>query len=335
MARTRLEREIIAKRKQDEKGHILVPMLHALLNSGLVGIDTPEDAAFLYELNMQGIERERLRREGYENNEMVFSPSSLAKCLRKVYLSKKHQDMGLVRAEEFGLNAQSYFFTGDWIHLKWQFAFYKLNQLFGKDFILIDVEVGVMSKHGDHGGTVDAIAVIYGEPVVIDVKGLNVRGFQRVSSGDVQDEYRIQVADYIMLLNSQRDGWPVDENWLEIMGWDSWPKIKRGIILAESKGGPDTSHPAGLTEHIVSADENMPEVRFRLAELRKHEQADTVPAPECESTRTIQFQGCPFRDFCKKEVSAIERAKAASKNTAEFRLASPQRRNRSRRTRSK
>ena len=163
---TRLEREIQQARRLEAKKQILVPMLHDLLRSGKIEIETEQDAAFLYDLNMRGIEREALRKQGYENNEMVFSPSSLAKCLRKVYLSKKHQDMGLERVGEHDLNAQSYFFTGDWIHLKWQFALYKLNQLYPKDFILLDLEFPIMSKHGDHGGTVDALALIYGGAIL-------------------------------------------------------------------------------------------------------------------------------------------------------------------------
>jgi hypothetical protein len=264
---------------------------------------------------------------------MVFSPSSLAKCLRKVYLSKKHQDLGLERVGTYDLNAQSYFHTGDWIHLKWQFALYKLNQLYPKDFILLDLEFPIMSKHGDHGGTVDALALIHGEPFIIDVKGLNIRGFQKVDAGEPADDYRIQVADYIMLLNAQR-GWPIDPTWKKILKMDTFPKVTRGIILAESKGGPTTAHPAGLTEFIVDAEQNMPEVRFRLARLREHEQADTIPEIECTSTRTIQFQGCPFAGYCKKEVSRVERANLASKDTSEFRVAAPTGRNRARRTRS-
>lgn len=330
---TRLEREILQDRREKAKGQILVPMLHRLLE-GKIEIETDDDVAFINDLNRKGIERERLREEGYKNNQMVFSPSSLAKCLRRVYLSKRHQDMGLERIDLPNIGAHSYFFTGDWIHLKWQFALYKLNKLMGDDFILLDVEMSVMSKHGDHGGTIDALALIYGEPFVIDVKGLNVRGFQKVAYGDVQEDYRIQTADYIMLLNAQR-GWPIDESWKDVLKMDTFPKIKRGIILAESKGGPDAKHPAGLTEWIVNADENIPEVRLRLAELRKHEQANTVPHPECVSTRTVQFTGCPFADYCKKEIRAVERASAASKDATEFRVAAPTRGNRSRRTRSK
>lgn len=333
MTPTRLEREIIQKRREKDKGQILVPMLHELLK-GKVEIETEDDAAFIHLLNLRGIERERMRQQGYENNEMVFSPSSLAKCLRKVYLSKKHQDLGLERVELPAIGAHSYFFTGDWIHLKWQFALYKLNKLFPKDFILLEVEMPVMSKRGDHGGTIDALALIHGEPFIIDVKGLNVKGFQNVDFGDLQEEYRIQIADYIMLINSTR-GCPVDESWLDILGLKKFPKVQRGIILAENKGGPDSGHPAGLTERIVNGDENIPEVRLRLAELRMHEQANTIPPIECTSTRTIQFQGCPFAGFCKKEVAKVERANVEGTDTGKFRVASPTRRNRARGTRSK
>ncbi len=330
---TRLEQQIISTRRTKRKGQILVPMLHELLKRK-VEIETEEDAEFIHTLMQLGVMREKQRQEGYENNQMVFSPSSLASCLRKVYLSKKHQDLGLERVELPNVNAHSYFFTGDWIHLKWQFALYKLNQLMPKDFMLLELELPVMSKHGDHGGTIDALALIYGEPFLIDVKGLNVRGFQNVDFGTLQDEYRIQLADYIMLFNAQR-GWPIAESWKKVLGLEKFPKIERGIILAENKGGPDSGHPAGITERIVNADENIPEVRLRLGELRRHEEANTIPQIECTNTRTIQFQGCPFANFCKKEVTAYERAHASRKDSAEFRVATPTGNNRSRRTRSK
>ena len=106
----------------------------------------------------------------------MFSPSGLASCLRRVYLSKNWKELGLTRVELPAIEPHYYFFTGDFIHLKWQFALYKLSLLI-PDFWLIECELPVMSKHRDHGGTLDVLVLYKGEAFIVDVKGLNVEDF--------------------------------------------------------------------------------------------------------------------------------------------------------------
>lgn len=314
-----LEKRIIQKRRQTERGGILVPLINEFLEQP-VGVDTEEDAKWLYDLSMKQVERERIRKESYEKGESVYSPSGLADCMRRVFLSKNHREYGLERVQLPAVEPHFYFLTGDFIHLKWQFVLYKLAGIH-PDFELIDCEVPIMSKRGDHGGTLDVIMKYKGEPFVVDVKGLNVRSFNQIDKGEHIDTYRIQLADYMMLLNAAQ-------------ARGKYPKIgrvERGILLVENKGGPDALHPAALTELVIDLKSSLPEVKGRLEVLREHEAAKEIPAAECESTRLIQFTGCPFASFCAKEVSAAERRKnAETRNSTELRISAPPRRRRSR-----
>ena len=338
MPKTETERRIQQRRKQ--KGQpptILVGLLTELLKSPL-GIDTEEDARWLYDLAMKGVERERVRQASYDNDEMVFSPSGLADCLRRVYLSKNHKKFGLKRISLEAPTPHFYFFTGDFLHLKWQFAMHRLMQMH-PEFHLVDCEVPIMSKRKDHGGTLDVVCFVGREPFIVDVKGLNRNSFYNVGGGSPDPKYRVQVADYLMLFNSAltRGTWKPDKptrRYMKSVGLKEFPKVKRGIILAENKGGPDQRYPVALAETIISLKENLPEVRLRLEELRGHEEEGTIPEIECITTRGAQFQGCPFAGVCLKEVQEAERRAASdSFGKAEgFQLARPARRRRTRRS---
>ena len=312
--RTLSEKRIIQKRRAQG---ILVPLLEEMFRKP-VGIDTPEDAAWMHRLMEKAIEREKVRKI----EEGVFSPSSLASCIRKVYLTKNWKKLGFERIEVPRIEPNGYFFKGDMVHLQWQFALYKLSQRCEEFELLPDgdghhlVEVRVMSKRGDHGGTIDAIGAIRGEPYIIDPKGVNLRTFQKAVRGDVEDSYRIQIADYMVLVNAGAiiiSGTPMKLK----------KRVENALLLYESKAGPDPFHPLALAEVLVPLKKNMPEVRLRLEVLRGHEARQEIPKPECESTRTLQFQGCPFAEFCRKEVKEIEKRKrvAEGRNSNGLRVA--------------
>lgn len=326
---TKLEKQIRSTRAQSST--VLVHKLNELLKMP-IGVENDADATFLYALAMKQVEREAVRKSGNG----VYSPSGLASCLRHVYLGKNWKQLGLDRVELPAIEAHYYFLTGDFIHLKWQFALYKLG-LVDPNFTLIDCEVPVMSKRGDHGGTIDVVCLNDGELQLVDVKGLNVRSFHHVDDGNPPIPYRIQVTDYMMLWNAEvlSGKRKPTKSMAEVLGADVFPKIHRGIILAENKGGPDAKHPAALSEYIVKLKDNLPEVRARLEILRAHEEEQSIPHIECVSTRGIQFQGCPFAEFCKEEVRAFEREAAKDSDPSKFRLAKPKRTDRTRRPRSK
>jgi hypothetical protein len=277
-------------RHKRKRSGILVPLLEDLFQAP-VEIETDEDVEWI-----AGLLRKMAGRTQARNSRPVFSPSQLSECLRYVYLLKHHKEMGIVRAKSVRVEPNFYFFNGNFVHIKWQFALYKLDlSLPDEIFKLIGVEVPIISKRKDHGGTVDAIVLIRGKLYIIDFKGLNVRTFGEITRGYIPPEYAVQLADYGMLYNSQRNG-------------DG--QIFTGLLVSESKGGPDNKHLIALHETEIAVKTHLPEVRRRLKELREHGEANTIPPPECEGTGTLQFLGCPFRKFCRSEVREIQRNKA-------------------------
>jgi hypothetical protein len=303
--------EKLLSHRKKRKG-VLVPLLEDLFTRP-VGIENIHDAAWIHTLM-----RKTLKREEERSLNRVYGPSSLASCLRQVHLAKNHEELGIKRRVATKIEPNYYFNTGNWLHLKWQFALYKLNQKLPDEiFKLVGVEYRVESKHKDHAGTLDAIVVIRGEYYIVDVKGVNVRAFNNAVNGEVPLQYKIQISDYAMLMN-------VDKRY-------RFPKIERGIILYENKGGPTGGNPLALHEVLVDPNDHLPEIKFRLERLRQHEKEGTIPEPECQSIRETQFLQCPFRAFCKTE---ILQASSGNSNSAKHSVAVPERRraNRSRRS---
>lgn len=288
MPKTKLEKEISRRDKRTGK---LVPLLEDLFRKP-VEIESAEDVAWIEQLLHRMVERQNNR-----NFKPLYSPSQLSECLRYVYLLKHHKELGLVRVGSKSASAHYYFFNGNFLHLKWQFALHKLEEAINNPaiFQLHGVEIPIVSKRKDHGGTVDALCSIYEEPSVVDFKGINVRSFQEIARGFVPVTYTLQLTDYGMLFNAASKN-----------GDD--PKISSALLVSENKGGADAKHPLALQETEIRIETHLPEVRSRLKELRKYAEKEEVPPPECTSTGIVQFKACPFRKFCKEEVQAIERA---------------------------
>jgi hypothetical protein len=279
--------EKLLKHKQRRKG-VLVPLLEDLFQHP-VEIEDDSDVEFLTDLIKLQVERGKNR-----SNDPLFSPSQLSECLRYVYLLKEGKTIGIPRAKPIRVEPNFYFFNGNFLHLKWQFALHKLERMIDdpKIFKLHGVEVRIVSKRKDHGGTVDALCSIYKEPVIVDFKGLNVRVFSSIAAGTIPPHYAVQLSDYGMLYNSQKG------NGL---------KISRALMVTENKGGPDPKHLISLHESEIVVATHLPEVKYRLGVLREHAEEGKIPDPECASTKTLQFQGCPFRKFCKEEVKEAAR----------------------------
>lgn len=319
-----LTEKSITQRRRSEG--LLRPLLEELFRQP-VRMESQEDIDFLEYAAMKSLLREQERQKIG-----VFSPSGLASCLRRVYLGRHWMKMGLERVVLPNVQTHATFSHGDWVHLEWHFYLFKLDVAFPDKFMLVDVEIPVMSKRKDHGGTIDAVGYLveHDLPVLIDYKGWNVRNWNQALRG-LDHSTRIQVVDYMMLLNSN-GGWKrllkIEERELDVFQ-KAPEKIDDALILAVNKGGPDPKHPLALNEIRVSMKDNLPDVRARLGVLRQHEAKEEIPAPECTSTKTTQFQGCPFAAFCKEEVKRIEKRNrdAESRNAKRqpLRVATPRR----------
>jgi len=299
-----------AIRSRSTRKGVLVPLLEEHFRKGPVQIENEADVEFLIMLARRIKTRERKRRD----DPAVFSPSALGSCLRHAYLRRHHKELKIPFLRSLRPEPNFYFLNGNFLHLKWQFAMHKMEQRINdpKIFRVHDYEAAIMSKWRDHGGTADVIAFVYEEPIVVDMKGLNVRDAMKIVHGTVPSNYAIQLADYMVLWNSQR----------------KLPfRIERALLLVENKGGPDPRRPLGLHETVIPLSLYKPEVQRRLEELRHHEQQELIPPPECNSTSSFQFTGCPFRGFCKEEVRKIERRRRRDENidAKEPKLALPER----------
>jgi PD-(D/E)XK nuclease superfamily len=302
---TTTERNVRHRRKRNG---ILVPLLEDLFREPL-RIENDEDFHFIQNLIHKGQERERRRK-----SRAVFSPSALASCLRQVYLTRHHRALEIKPLRSTRMEPNFYFLTGEWLHIKWQFACWKLQQKINdpRIFRLIDCEYPIMSKRGDHGGTVDVLAAVNGEPMIVDFKGLNVNSFTSIVRGNASG-YEIQLADYIMLYNSHPDHRSRGE------------RIERALLVVENKGGPTSGHPIALHERVVDLKDYKGLVQHRLGVLRDHEAKEEIPEPECNSTSSYQFQGCPFRGYCRKEVEAIQRKqkRKLQRSKSDYKVARP------------
>ena len=308
---TAIEKRISHSRRR--KG-VLVPLIEDFMLHGKPDVESQEDIDHLNFI----LEREVQREHDRKTKPGTFSPSALASCLRLVYLQRHYRQFGIRRLKEPRLEPMYYWLTGDFIHLKWQFVFWKMDKFYSDDvFKWVDVEVSVESKRGDHRGTIDNIGEIYRIPYIIDWKGVNVRTFGDTVNGNAPLSYRVQLADYIMLYNAERTR--------------KGPRIERGLLLTENKGGPTKRQPIALHETEVMLKDYLPEVRSRLEVLRQHEEEGEIPSPECVSVNTFQFQSCPFRKFCRQEVTQIAREKAGDKENSRFRVATPHRSRKGRR----
>lgn len=270
---------------KNPKAGILVPLIENFMSECAVEIDSPEDLKFLYELQEKVMRRENDRRTeglGY------YSPSSLGEhCTRKAYLGRHAVRAGGTKSP-YDFRAHYFFVTGNFLHLKWQFILWKMERWIANSaiFQIHGLEVPIASKHGDHRGTVDVVASVYGEPFVIDAKGLNVFSAKKISYGNVPVTYRTQVVDYIILWNSQK-----------VRPF----RIERGILLVENKGGGKDL----IQESIISLKRDGERARRRLAVLRAFEEKGEMPPPTCRSLKDKAFVKCQFRAICHDEVERV------------------------------
>jgi hypothetical protein len=296
--RNQVEKELS---QQQRSTGILVPLFEHYMTRGY-GYWDQDDQQFLARLMLKDSRREAVRRK-----RPTYSPSLLGGCRRHTFLAAHHKRLKITPTLILKPETRHYFWTGTWAHLRLQLRLYQLHK--NGYLRLRGVEIPVGDK--EHNGTLDAIVEIRNIPYVVDFKYVNDRAFQQVVDKQVPEGYKIQIADYVTLVNEDPD----------------LPDVSNALLLVERKSGPTPEFPAALCEYRVNLKVNQRKANDRIKELQAHVQADTIPEPECTSVTQAQFTGCPFRGYCKKEVRQIERQAAAdSSNTPKFRVAVPEKR---------
>lgn len=333
---TAAEKALIARRRAEERGGMLVPLLERL-HEQEIQCDDQLDFRFM---NMLFYARALPRRPG------VFSPSSLGSCMRQSYFMKLGEKKTIVP------NAQrsGYFLTGNFVHAQWQFATWKAHRAGMLELARIPIgnEVSVVMQlvidkkiteeagrewmealnlygdayrpaieyrvvDGDVGGTIDALVHFTTQETsfnttVVDYKGINLIDYQRTVKNGAKVEYRRQVVGYARLVNALIDRGELPESW----------RGKNALLVSACKAGPVSGQsPIALHETIVPVHEFDGEVARRLRTLRFHVEEGEMPAAECVSTNHMAFQECSYNARCLTEVKAVqvERERRARKNT--------------------
>lgn len=339
MPASKAERAILQRRRAAASGAVLVPLLEKILEHE-VFFDDQEDVRFLEML----VQARRLpRRKG------VFSPSMLGSCLRQAFFARRNEP----KLDTPDSQANAYFLTGNFTHLKLQFAMWKAHRAgllelmavpIKHELLIVDelcqtgaisngdhdtwskalnfygdgtrpgVEVRVVD--GDYGGTIDVLPILpfnLGDP---DEDFVQMRPA-------IVDFKGINVVDYQRTIRDgakpayrkQIVGYAKTAN--KVLGLD----IENCLLVSECKAGPITGRGSviALHETHVSVEEWSGEEARRLRTLRHYHANDELPAIECVSTQHMGFQGCPFRDRCRDEVLVVQRererrAREESKN---------------------
>jgi hypothetical protein len=264
--------------------YFLVPLIEKFEAETSASIESEDDVRFLNDLLLKMVARERRRKDeklGY------YSPSSLGeKCVRKAFLNR-HAQVNHDAPSPYDATAHRNFSIGNFMHLRWQFTFYKMEKWIANSsvFKVHGYEIPVASKRGDHRGTIDCVLSVYNEPLVIDLKGLNPFTSAKIGYGKIPKLYRMQVADYLVLWNSQKQV-PF--------------RISRGVLMVENKANGQ------LQEVEITLADDGRKVRRRLATLRDFEAKKTMPPPLCKAIKEGQFQRCQFRAICCDEVKASD-----------------------------
>lgn len=317
---TKTENAILARRRAESSGDVLVPILERLLEHEVI----PEDEQDFRFLDMLVRARALPRRKG------VFSPSMLSSCSRQVWFAKR--DVERHRAADAQMNG--YFLHGNFIHFKWQFAMWKAHRAGMLELARVPIEheweivdelradnkigrddavawkaslnfwhdktrpgVEVRVVDGDYGGTIDVLAHITNQATsynthVIDFKGVRLDDYMKTVKKGAKPEYRKQIVGYAKIAN-------------KVLGLG----ITDCLLVSECKAGPvsGVGSPIALHETRVNVADFEAEVDRRLRTLRWYDFKDQVPAAECVSTNHMSFQSCPFNRFCLSEVKEVQK----------------------------
>src|SRR5262245_47764860 len=103
---------------------VLVPLIEKFFNEQAIAIESAEYIAFLTGQMGLMVAREHRRKEDPGH----YSPTSLGeKCVRKAYLNR-HSKINHNSKSPYDAAAHGFFLTGNFMHLRWQFVFYKMEK---------------------------------------------------------------------------------------------------------------------------------------------------------------------------------------------------------------
>jgi hypothetical protein len=206
-----------------------------------------------------------------------ISPSAIGGCPRAAVF----RFVGVRGRKGIDPDLELLFENGNWQHHKWQALFLDMEQVLGKDvFEVVSIEENVQYGKLYVAGALDLHVRIHGVDYIIDIKGINSRGFSWVQH---QDE-------------------PKHDNVLQLLMYMRAKGVKRGIIWYDCKDNQ-------LTKGFVvkfSAEEFREVREWCRGVLTALERRRLPQRPaECQSG-TMLFEKCVFARLCYGKLDTVD-----------------------------
>lgn len=198
-----------------------------------------------------------------------LSPSTICGCERQAAF----KFLGVKARKRIDPELELRFDDGNWRHHRWEATFKDMEAVLGKKkFEVLSIEARVMVPELYVAGALDAKVLIHRKPWVIDIKGINRRGFEYV--------YQRQA--------------PIEDHPKQLCCYCVAEDVPRGMLLYDNKDDNRT---------MVFAIEHNPVIWNEVQEwcqrvVRKLERKKLPPKhPACDRG-TFHFDRCPFAWVC-------------------------------------
>lgn len=204
-----------------------------------------------------------------------FSPSDLCGCER----AAGFKFLGMESRKRINPDRELIFDDGNWRHLKWESIFHDMERVLGSDRChVVAIETRVMFPELYVAGALDAILML--RPTarsprlkwLIDIKGINSRGFQHIIRNDA----------------------PIDKHVKQVVAYLRATGCKRGLLWYENKDTQETK------AFIVRDDDDawLEVESWATAVIHALNQRWLPPMhPECVRG-TLTFERCPYARHC-------------------------------------
>jgi PD-(D/E)XK nuclease superfamily protein len=198
-----------------------------------------------------------------------LSPSKLCGCERQAAFAF----LGMPGKQIIDPAQQAIFDDGNWRHYKWDATFLDMQLVLGpRKFKVISIEEPVELPEFYIAGSLDAVIVIKGKLYVVDFKGINQWGFERVF----------------------RDHKPHEAHVLQLITYMKARKVRRGLLLYDDKNTQKQAIFAiTFTKKAWSEVEDWADNVLR----RITEQKLPPMSLDCQAG-TFLFERCPFASHC-------------------------------------
>jgi hypothetical protein len=220
-----------------------------------------------------------------------LSPSSLCSCERQAAF----KFLGVQGRKRVNPDLSLIFDDGDWRHHKWQSMFRDMELVLGPErFRVLSIEQSVQYEDLYIAGSLDALLWVRPNPrrrgfkLLVDIKGINKFGFQKV------------------LL----EGKPLEHHPKQVIAYCRARGIARGYILYDNK---DDQRTWGCM--VYYGDAVWAEVEAWSTSVLGHLRRRRLPPMHPECTRgTLHYERCPWKELCFGKMDKEEVTELAYRN---------------------